>query len=143
MSESLTRMANKIDFKAEPVADIGPKDEEAQASFQSQSSPWEACRSKLNNALSECCVLLDVVNICKKRYMVLDPVQQMAPTSVEQKQVVQLFAKKKVRGLTSLGLIYLVISPSSSPKQRARWPKERSDSETLKENQAQASIWSF
>lgn len=50
-------------------------------------------RNKLRDALTEVCVLSDVLSIAKeKRYMVLDPVPQEAQ---EVKPMVQVFARKK------------------------------------------------
>lgn len=62
--------------------------------FQPSSWPWDSVRNKLRSALTEVCVLADVITIAKdKRYMVLDPVQQEQP---EQRQLAQLFSKKRV-----------------------------------------------
>jgi mediator of RNA polymerase II transcription subunit 17 len=62
--------------------------------FQQPSWPWDSVRNKLRLALTELNVLSDVITVAKdKRYMVLDPVQQEQP---EQRQLAQLFAKKRV-----------------------------------------------
>jgi len=48
------------------------------------------------NAFTEVCVLADVLSVAKeKHYMVLDPVPQDAQ---EQKQMVQVYARKKALG---------------------------------------------
>lgn len=55
------------------------------------------------NALTEVCVLSDVLSIVKdKRYMVLDPVPQEGP---ENKAMVQVYARKKA--LTGAGQVLL------------------------------------
>lgn len=107
MSENLTKLANKIDFKtdadvdAPKLKDVTETNEETSSdeptkeltSFQQPQWPWDSVRSKLRNAYTEICVLADVLNIAKeKQYLVLDPVSQDSPDS---KPLAQLFAKKK------------------------------------------------
>lgn len=83
MSENLTRLAQKIDFsksddefcnikkEGETSSDPKPDDESKEAGYQSSLWPWDSVRNKLRNALTEVCVLADVLNIAKeKRYMV-------------------------------------------------------------------------
>jgi len=68
-------------------------------SFQQPVWPWESVRNALRSALTEFCVASDVLAISTKecgkdrRYMVLDGPVQAEP--IEQKQFVQLMAKKK------------------------------------------------
>ncbi|CAH1791453.1 unnamed protein product, partial [Owenia fusiformis] len=103
MSESLTKLAQKIDF-GEDTTGSGvkrqtseiegeEKEEEKTSAFQQPTWPWDSVRTKLKAALTEMNVLLDILNIAKeKRYMVLDPVQQEPQ---EQKIGGYLQAKKK------------------------------------------------
>lgn len=109
LSENLTKLAHKIDwFKKEneedeeedilPVATLQEKESDEETTkkldVQASSWPWDSVRNKLRSALTEVCVLADVITIAKeKRYMVLDPVQQEQP---EQRQLAQLFSKKRV-----------------------------------------------
>ncbi|XP_063975646.1 mediator of RNA polymerase II transcription subunit 17 [Diachasmimorpha longicaudata] len=104
LSENLAKIAQKIDFskpngeeaRKEPTPENGDKSEEDSrdsTSFQASLWPWDSVRSKLRNALTEVCVLADVLAIAKeKRYMVLDPVAQESP---EVKPMVQVYARKK------------------------------------------------
>jgi len=101
MSENLTKLAHKIDFgkddKEEQVASEGPvedeKSDESKDASQLATRPWDSVRNKLKNALTEVCVLSDVLSITKqKHYMVLDPISQEAPDS---RPIAQLLAKKK------------------------------------------------
>ncbi|CAG0884150.1 unnamed protein product [Cyprideis torosa] len=56
--------------------------------------PWENVRSKLRSALNECCVLLDVIKVCKEnKYMVLDPVKESPLPDF--KPIAQVMAKKR------------------------------------------------
>lgn len=107
LSENLTKQALKIDWtKGEdddnedilpPVSAIDKEAEEEdnkKTDFQHPTWPWDSVRNKLRLALTEACVLSDVLSIAKeKRFMVLDPVQQDQP---EQRQLAQLFSKKRV-----------------------------------------------
>ncbi|PSN33125.1 Mediator of RNA polymerase II transcription subunit 17 [Blattella germanica] len=105
MSESLAKLAQKIDFSKTTTEDIKKENGEQQdkneddsttkeaATFQSSLWPWDSVRNKLRNALTEVCVLADVLAIAKeKRYMVLDPVPQ---DPMETKPMVQVYARKK------------------------------------------------
>ncbi|XP_015119138.1 mediator of RNA polymerase II transcription subunit 17 [Diachasma alloeum] len=104
LSENLAKIAQKIDFskpngeeaRKETTPENGDKSEEDSrdsTSFQASLWPWDSVRSKLRNALTEVCVLADVLAIAKeKRYMVLDPVAQEPP---EVKPMVQVYARKK------------------------------------------------
>ena len=70
------------------------EEEKDKKSFQQNVWPWEGVCNKLKSALTEMCVLSDVISISKdKRYMVLDPAQQDTP---DQRHLVQLFSKKRV-----------------------------------------------
>ncbi|XP_067009669.1 mediator of RNA polymerase II transcription subunit 17 [Anabrus simplex] len=105
MSESLARLAQKIDFSKTTPEDLKKEngdqsdksDDETSTkdslTFQSSLWPWDSVRNKLRNALTEVCVLHDVLAIAKeKRYMVLDPVQE---NIIETKPMVQIYARKK------------------------------------------------
>ncbi|XP_022906270.1 mediator of RNA polymerase II transcription subunit 17 [Onthophagus taurus] len=103
LSESLAKYAQKIDFsklaadlepKKEPVdSDESKSDSDSKDSFQANLWPWDSVRNKLRSALTEVCVLADVLAIAKdKRYMVLDPVQQ---EPLDTKPIVQMHARKK------------------------------------------------
>lgn len=101
LSDSLSRNAVRIDFsksESEPAASIKEEDKSDEDvkdadRFKSNVWPWDSVRNKLRDALTELCVLSDVVSVAKeKRYMVLDPVPQ-EPQEV--KQMVQVFARKK------------------------------------------------
>ncbi|KAJ9593696.1 hypothetical protein L9F63_014744 [Diploptera punctata] len=105
MSESLAKLAQKIDFSKAITEDLKKENCEQQdknedesttkeaATFQSSLWPWDSVRNKLRNALTEMCVLADVLAIAKeKRYMVLDPV---STDLTESKAMVQVYARKK------------------------------------------------
>lgn len=104
LSESLSRNAIRIDFSKtndnEPAPSTAVKDEAKTEDeskdvdrFKSNLWPWDSVRNKLRDALTEVCVLSDVLSIAKeKRYMVLDPVPQ---DPQEVKPMVQVFARKK------------------------------------------------
>jgi mediator of RNA polymerase II transcription subunit 17 len=105
MSESLAKLAQKIDFSKASTEDIikesgdqqDKNDEDSAtkeaATFQSSLWPWDSVRNKLRNALTEVCVLADVLAIAKeKRYMVLDHVPQ---EPLDTKPMVQVYARKK------------------------------------------------
>ncbi|XP_058802065.1 mediator of RNA polymerase II transcription subunit 17 [Phymastichus coffea] len=101
LSENLAKIAQQIDFSKTDGEDAtelenGEKAEEDvkdPANFQSSLWPWDSVRNKLRNALTEVCVLADVLAVAKeKRYMVLDPVPQEKP---EEKHLIQVLAKKK------------------------------------------------
>lgn len=108
MSENLAKLAQKIDFtkteddyssiaikkEGETALDIkSGEDDPKDPNFQSSLWPWDSVRNKLRNALTEVCVLADVLSIAKeKRYMVLDPVPQ---EQVESRPMVQVYGRKK------------------------------------------------
>lgn len=110
MSENLTKQAHKIDWTKgeddedeEDIPSIASATEKEadedskKTDFQASSWPWDSVRNKLRSALTEVCVLADVITVAKdKRYMVLDPVQQEQP---DQRQLAQLFSKKRVSQL--------------------------------------------
>lgn len=111
LSENLTKLAHKIDWTkgddAEEDEDDVPviaKDKESseeeagkKPDFLASSWPWDSVRNKLRSALTEVCVLADVIAVAKeKHYLVLDPVQVDQP---DQRQLAQLFAKKRVKCL--------------------------------------------
>lgn len=106
LSESLSRNATRIDFsksvtdlEAAAVTDEQNADKKAEddakdpSTFQANLWPWDSVRNKLRDALTEICVLSDVLSVAKeKKYMVLDPVPQ-EPQEV--KPMVQVYARKK------------------------------------------------
>lgn len=103
LSENLAKYAQKIDFSktndVEVKKESGDSDgksgdeDNSKDSFQASLWPWDSVRNKLRNALTEVCVLADVLTIAKeKRYMVLDPVPQ---EQIETKPMVQVYARKK------------------------------------------------
>lgn len=108
LSESLTRNACRIDFSKDldesesssgavkTTAIKEEKDDEDMKDvdrFSANLWPWDSVRNKLRDAMTEVCVLSDVLSIAKrKQYMVLDPVPQ-DPQTV--KPIVQIFARKK------------------------------------------------
>ncbi|XP_011500223.1 PREDICTED: mediator of RNA polymerase II transcription subunit 17 [Ceratosolen solmsi marchali] len=102
LSENLAKIAQKIDFTKTNGEDVNKEQENGEkseedtkdpANFQSSLWPWDSVRNKLRNALTEVCVLADVLAVAKeKRYMVLDPVPQ---DSIEVKPLVQVHARKK------------------------------------------------
>lgn len=48
-----------------------------QVKFQPSLWPWDSVRNNLRSALTEMCVLYDVLSVVKeKKYMALDPVSQ-------------------------------------------------------------------
>ncbi|XP_035772863.1 mediator of RNA polymerase II transcription subunit 17 [Anopheles aquasalis] len=106
LSEHLAKCAAKIDF-SKTSSDIDllqqsikkedeKKEEESKdpkEQFQSSLWPWDSVRNKLKEALTEVCVLSDVLHIAKeKRFMVLDPIPQEPP---EVKPMVLVYARKK------------------------------------------------
>lgn len=84
MSENLTRLAQKIDFskteddfmgnakkEGDSSTEVKSDEESKEPGYQSSLWPWDSVRNKLKNALTEVCVLADVLSIAKeKRYMV-------------------------------------------------------------------------
>lgn len=71
----------------------GDKSDQEKDANKTQPAPWDSVRNKLRDALTEICVLSDVLAVAKeKRYMVLDPVPQ-EPS--ETKPIVQVYARKK------------------------------------------------
>lgn len=105
LSEELTYLAGKIDFydgleNLQENTEGGQNGEDEVASVKRKSEekienkwPWENVHSKLRIALSETCVMLDVLqNLSKKKYLVLDLIQQNAEPD---KQTVQMLEKRK------------------------------------------------
>lgn len=73
MSENLSRLASKIDFSKTSAEENAIKKEDVPDEEREQAAtwPWDSVRQKLRNALTEVCVLADVLSIAKeKRYMV-------------------------------------------------------------------------
>lgn len=110
LSESLTRNAGRIDFSKDlddaetkivastKISSIKEENKEEEDGkdpdrFNANLWPWDSVRNKLRDALTEVCVLSDVLAIAKrKQYMVLDPVPQ-EPQQI--KPMVQVYARKK------------------------------------------------
>ena len=119
LSENLTKQAHKIDWMKgddeEDIEDIpsvtsatekDAEEDSKKPDFQASSWPWDSVRNKLRSALTEVCVLADVIIVAKdKRYMVLDPVQQEQP---DQRQLAQLFSKKRVQNNIFFKLHYYI-----------------------------------
>ncbi|XP_069495385.1 mediator of RNA polymerase II transcription subunit 17 [Ambystoma mexicanum] len=110
MSQNLARLAQRIDFSCgsggeeeaggSPTSrDWGasePEDEEGLVKFQPSLWPWDSVRNNVRGALTEMCVLYDVLTIVKdKRYMTLDPVSQDGLPPKQNPPVLQLLSKKK------------------------------------------------
>uniref|UniRef100_A0A3Q3VYB6 Mediator of RNA polymerase II transcription subunit 17 n=1 Tax=Mola mola TaxID=94237 RepID=A0A3Q3VYB6_MOLML len=110
MSQNLAKLAQRIDFSQgsdseEIEVEVEPRDrewsrqepeeEEGTVKFQPSLWPWDSVRNNLRSALTEMCVLNDVLSVVKeKKYMALDPVSQ-DPTAGKTPQVFQLISKKK------------------------------------------------
>uniref|UniRef100_A0A8D0HEC9 Mediator of RNA polymerase II transcription subunit 17 n=1 Tax=Sphenodon punctatus TaxID=8508 RepID=A0A8D0HEC9_SPHPU len=113
MSQNLARLAQRIDFSQgsgseddEPPPSASARDwapggaenddEEGLVKFQPSLWPWDSVRNNLRSALTEMCVLNDVLSIVKdKKFMTLDPVVQEPLTAKQNPQVLQLISKKK------------------------------------------------
>ncbi|XP_041919455.1 mediator of RNA polymerase II transcription subunit 17 [Alosa sapidissima] len=117
MSQSLARLAQRIDFNQSddsndedaPSSETQWKqeqeEEEGMVRFQPSLWPWDSVRTALRGALTEMCVLHDVLAVVKeKKYMALDPVSQ-DNTSPKVPQVLQLLSKK--RALAQAGSVLL------------------------------------
>lgn len=102
MSENLSRLISKIDFN-QPIDELREELEESSSpSFETDPKqpmpsaptwPFDNMRTKLRIALTEICVLYDVLSIAKERkYMIFDTVQAQP---VDQRPIVALMAKKK------------------------------------------------
>ncbi|KAM9388670.1 mediator of RNA polymerase II transcription subunit 17 [Phaethornis superciliosus] len=110
MSQNLARLAQRIDFSQgsgseedEPGSAGRPwaeapeaEDEEGLVKFQPSLWPWDSVRNNLRSALTEMCVLYDVLSIVKdKKFMTLDPVVQDPLPPKQNPQFLQLISKKK------------------------------------------------
>ncbi|XP_031429943.1 mediator of RNA polymerase II transcription subunit 17 isoform X2 [Clupea harengus] len=117
MSQSLARLAQRIDFNQSDDSndeDVSSSDaqwrqeqeeEEGVVRFQPSLWPWDSVRTALRGALTEMCVLHDVLAVVKeKKYMALDPVSQDSATA-KVPQVLQLVSKK--RALAQAGSVLL------------------------------------
>ncbi|XP_061733507.1 mediator of RNA polymerase II transcription subunit 17 isoform X2 [Nerophis ophidion] len=115
MSQNLAKLAQRIDFSQgsdseEDGAEVDSRErdsrerewgkqeaeeEEGTVKFQPSLWPWDSVRNNLRSALTEMCVLYDVLCVVKeKKYMALDPVSQDLSIS-KGPQVIQLMSKKK------------------------------------------------
>lgn len=120
MSENLSQMIQRIDF-LQPTdelrdelenSNIKSDDEVDEDSKQPQITnaqnvgstwPFDSMRTKLRTALTEICVLNDVLVISKeKKYMVFDAVN---PKQSDQRPIVAMMAKKKALGSAAQVLI--------------------------------------
>ncbi|XP_034722492.1 mediator of RNA polymerase II transcription subunit 17 [Etheostoma cragini] len=113
MSQNLAKLAQRIDFsqgsdseedgtEGEPRdrewSKQEPEEEEGTVKFQPSLWPWDSVRNNLRSALTEMCVLHDVLSVVKeKKFMALDPVSQ-DPAAGKTPQVFQLISKKKSLG---------------------------------------------
>ncbi|KAM9219691.1 mediator of RNA polymerase II transcription subunit 17 isoform 2-T2 [Dugong dugon] len=116
MSQNLARLAQRIDFSqgsgseeeeaagaegdAQDWAGAGSSadqdDEEGLVKFQPSLWPWDSVRNNLRSALTEMCVLYDVLSIVRdKKFMTLDPVSQDPLPPKQNPQTLQLISKKK------------------------------------------------
>uniref|UniRef100_A0A674NHY4 Mediator of RNA polymerase II transcription subunit 17 n=1 Tax=Takifugu rubripes TaxID=31033 RepID=A0A674NHY4_TAKRU len=109
MSQNLSKLAQRIDFNqgsdSEEVDGEGEfrdrewskqeqEEEDGTVKFQPSLWPWDSVRNNLRSALTEMCVLYDVLSVVKeKKYMALDPVSQ--DQTGKTPQVFQLISKKK------------------------------------------------
>uniref|UniRef100_A0A8C0X1P0 Mediator of RNA polymerase II transcription subunit 17 n=1 Tax=Castor canadensis TaxID=51338 RepID=A0A8C0X1P0_CASCN len=109
MSQNLARLAQRIDFSqgsgseeekeaagaegdAQDWAGAGP----ALVKFQPSLWPWDSVKNNMRSALTEMCVLYDVLSIVRdKKFMTLDPVSQDALPPKQNPQTLQLISKKK------------------------------------------------
>ncbi|XP_066928636.1 mediator of RNA polymerase II transcription subunit 17-like [Clytia hemisphaerica] len=106
-SEELTYLAGKIDFyegiDGHTAAEEEENEEEEESleegakkendSKQENEWPWSSVHSKLRLALTEMCVMLDVLQTLNKRkYFILAPIQQNPEL---EKQTVQMLEKRK------------------------------------------------
>lgn len=111
MSENLSRLISRIDFN-QPIDELkeefdskaSPTKSKPRTSAHTASSwPFDSMRTKLRLALTEICVLNDVLSIAKDRkYMIFDAVQSQ-PT--DQRPIVALMAKKKALQMASQMLL--------------------------------------
>lgn len=109
MSQNLARLAQRIDFgqesddemHGEPIlpreTDWGDQEEEeGLVKFQPSLWPWDSVRNHVRGALTEMCVLYDVLTVVKdKRYMHLDPVSQETLTPKQGQHSLLLVSKRK------------------------------------------------
>lgn len=102
--------------------------------FQPSLWPWDSVRNNLRSALTEMCVLYDVLSVVKeKKYMALDPVSQ-DPTAGKvrcSKVALNICSVWRMRFLLLRDLCF--VSPpvcrrlrcSSSSVRRNLWPQQR------------------
>uniref|UniRef100_A0A673GC67 Mediator of RNA polymerase II transcription subunit 17 n=1 Tax=Sinocyclocheilus rhinocerous TaxID=307959 RepID=A0A673GC67_9TELE len=92
MSQNLAKLAQRIDFDQSSDSEQESREPWSALKFQPSLWPWDSVRNNLRSALTEMCVLHDVLSVLKdKKYMALDPVSQDPSTP----QVFQLISKKK------------------------------------------------
>ncbi|XP_047987382.1 mediator of RNA polymerase II transcription subunit 17 [Leguminivora glycinivorella] len=113
MSENLARLAQKIDFaksddefcniKKEPEVEAKSEEDSKEPGYQSNQWPWDSVRNKLRDALTQVCVLADVLSIAKeKRYMILDPIQA---DQQDTRPMLQVYGRKKALGAAAAVLL--------------------------------------
>ena len=102
-SEELTHLAQKIDFYEgiqghdSDLEDKGEEDKDDKLKKEEDAKNgnewhWSSVHSKLRLALSEMSIMLDVLQtLNKKRYLILDPIQQ---SPEQEKQTVQMLEKR-------------------------------------------------
>lgn len=109
MSQNLARLAQRIDFGQDSDEEahgeaILPREndwgdqeeEEGLVKFQPSLWPWDSVRNHVRGALTEMCVLYDVLTVVKdKRYMHLDPVSQDTQTPKQSQHSLLLVSKRK------------------------------------------------
>ncbi|EHB16239.1 Mediator of RNA polymerase II transcription subunit 17 [Heterocephalus glaber] len=131
MSQNLARLAQRIDFSqgsgseeeeaagaegdSQDWAGAGSSadqdDEEGLVKFQPSLWPWDSVRNNLRSALTEMCVLYDVLSIVRdKKFMTLDPVSQDA---LPPKQV---SIQKQAPDIGDLGTVNLFKRPLPKSK---------------------------
>ena len=129
MSENLSQLIQRIDFN-QPTEELKEELEKADVAGENEdgepirapgpsilpgsSWPFESMRTKLRTALSEICVLVDVLAIAKeKKYMVFDTVNPKQ--TVDQSPIVAMMAKKRALSTASTILLDGAASLRASP----------------------------
>lgn len=103
MSENLAKLVDKIDF-----AKNKEEDEVVEENVYPSVAavwPWDSVRNKLKGALTEMCVLSDVLNIVKeKRYLTLDPVSSDTP---QEEKLPLYYIMRKKKALNDAGQLLI------------------------------------
>lgn len=70
-------LLSDVDLKVTVDLKCVSSDSKGTVKFQPSLWPWDSVRNNLRSALTEMCVLYDVLSVVKeKKYMALDPVSQ-------------------------------------------------------------------